>query len=230
MPGPRLPGDSFLANIWNNFSTIWREPIFAGVLSSIGKENGVPKRSADVKDESVRGFIARRWDERIADNLVSGLFHGIYAGDIRRLSAKSILPGPWRAEEKYESLTNSLFDAVFQKKSWVHCDDITLQMQLQDVEWAPNIKKGMRDCSVFTLRNGLGQLTNALVEQLESCENVEIKRSTIVHDITKVESSSSNNLQVSSSTYAPNSHPTNSQSRRLDTATPRMESEGGPVF
>lgn len=195
MPGPKQADESLIGAIWKNLITVLSEPVFAKVFSSVFNEPSVETRSKTVEDESVGAFVARRWDPALANNLVSALFHGIYAGDIWKLSAKSIMAGPWRMEIKYDNLFSSMYAGAVQRQSWGFCDDIALHMNLQEVEWDDKIKTGMRDCSVFTFKHGLGQLTEKMVERLEQRENVQILRSTTVRDIAR---DSDGNLKVRS--------------------------------
>ena len=60
-----------------------------------------PKRPDSMSDETVGSFLARRVDKRVADNIVSAVFHGIYAGDINQLSAKTLLSMAWQLEGRY---------------------------------------------------------------------------------------------------------------------------------
>lgn len=185
MPGGAPPGTSPLANLWSNLRSVWTEPVFENLLRGIVNDAGSEPRSSEIEDESVGAFITRRWAPEIANNLVSALYHGIYAGDIWKLSAKQLMAQPWRMETKYGDIASSLYDQVVNRRTWSFCDDVAMQVALQEVEWDDKIKNGMRDCSVFTLKHGLGQLTRALEQRLESKDNVSILRSTKVTDVTK---------------------------------------------
>lgn len=162
-----------------------REPIFNNAFSAIFNDARTDKRDSSVQDESVGDFISRRFHPDLAKNIVSALFHGIYAGDIWKLSAERILPNQWKMEEKYGDIVSSLYDSAWNKQSWNFCDDIYLHMTLQEIEWDERIRKGMESCSVFTFKHGLGQLTEALEKRLESKKNVIVKRDTNVSSIEK---------------------------------------------
>ena len=137
-------------------------------------------------DESVGSFISRRVSRSVADNLVSALFHGIYAGDIWKLSAKSILPLPWAREAKHGNLAGAAFGAMLQKTSWNFCDDIELQMRLQKGSWNTQLRDAIKNASVFTFRRGIAQLTEALEGRIMGKRNIKVKKSTKVTSIQKI--------------------------------------------
>lgn len=162
---------------------MFREPIFNNAFNAILNDAGTDKRDSSVQDESVGDFISRRFHPDLAKNIVSALFHGIYAGDIWKLSAERILPQQWRMEEKYGNIVSSLYEGAWKRQTWNFCDDMYLHMTLQEVDWDERIRKGMESCSVFTFKHGLGQLTEALERRLQSKDNVIINRDTNVSSI-----------------------------------------------
>lgn len=185
MPGPRQPGESLFGSLWRNILAIWSEPVFAKMFSSIVNEPSVETRPRSKEDESVGDFIARRFNKAIANNIASALFHGIYAGDVWKMSVRSILGGAWKMEMKFGSVIKSAA-AGMRGQIWGFCDDVTLQTVLQEVEWDDKIKAGMTDCSVFTFKHGLGTLTEALVDRLEQQKNVSILRKATIKDIERL--------------------------------------------
>lgn len=184
MPGP---GQKIFDALYN----IWSEPAFKGIFAGILKEATTDRRPDSLTDQSVGDFLARRVDKRIADNLASALFHGIYAGDIYQLSAKSILPIPWMREGKHGSLAAGAVQALTDKASWNFCDDIALQMKLQDTEFNPKIRDQVGNASVFTFKKGLGEISKQLERRLASrTDQVRLLRSTTVTNLTKDKDSS----------------------------------------
>lgn len=187
MPGP---GQS----PWNIFKALIDEPVFKGTISGALLEGFTPTRSPAMVDESVGSFISRRVCRSVADNLVSALFHGIYAGDIWQLSAKSILPLPWAREAKHGNLAGAAFAAMLSKTSWNFCDDIELQMRLQKGSWNTQLRNAIKTASVFTFRRGIAQLTEALEGRIMGKRNIKVQKSTKVTAIHKIAMSKS--LQV----------------------------------
>jgi len=57
-----------------------------------------------VHDESVAGFVRRKFGEDLLNNLVAPLISGIWAGDPEKLSLTSAFPSLRRAEERYGSV------------------------------------------------------------------------------------------------------------------------------
>ncbi len=84
-------------------------------------------------DESVYSFISRHFGEEVADNLVWPVLNGIYAGDPRKLSVKSVFPKLPEIENKYGSLIRGMLkERSFPKRR------------------------------IFTFQKGLGQLVKEL--------------------------------------------------------------------
>lgn len=180
MPGP---GTSLLSNVINLLS----EPVFKGSAWGCIKEyyTAAPKHPDAVDDESIGSFISRRFGSGPADNLASAIIHGIYAGDIYNLSARTILPGPWETELKIGSVlqgfylqqqpvypgngtSNDNFNKYLQVSGRrpVAADDVEL---IKDFNSRPAISdtlKAVRASSVFTFKGGIGELANRLEAKL----------------------------------------------------------------
>jgi oxygen-dependent protoporphyrinogen oxidase len=163
-----------------DFLALWRSGIMAGALGMI-KEPMQSQRPSMMNDETVGSFLARRVDKRIANNIVSAVFHGIYAGDIWQLSAKTLLSMAWQLEGKYGSALGGFFKMQNE-------DPRPMQMTLAhplDVEAAEAMNKefnledgyveNLKEASTFTFKNGLQQLYQALKTAVEKTGNVEIR-------------------------------------------------------
>jgi oxygen-dependent protoporphyrinogen oxidase len=180
MPGP---GVSFLENL----STLITEPIFHGVLLRAAMEILQPKVEG-LDDESVSSFISRRFGSPVVDNIVSAVLHGIYAGNVDQLSAKSILPMLWKAEQT----TGSLIRHMMTGDRYIPEKDVMLMKQLRkNMLNAHNIPphnmavvERIRKSSVFTFKTGIGQLANALEQALHQMPNVTIKMN---HPVSRLE-------------------------------------------
>jgi len=66
------------------------------------------RRDKSLDDESIWSFIERRFDAQIADNMVDPIFKGIVAGDVKNLSAASLLKAFWEYEAKYGSIAGGM--------------------------------------------------------------------------------------------------------------------------
>jgi len=180
MPGPGQ-------NLWSLLSRILTEPVFEGFFPGLFGEAFRDPRPANLEDESVGAFITRRVNANVANNLASALFHGIYAGNIWELSAKSILPLPWARELKHGGLVRAGSAALTTQKQWNFCDDVEIQGKLNDgtFTWDPVLRDKIKGCSVFTFRKGIGQLTESLEKALVKSGSVTINRSTSVSKVEK---------------------------------------------
>jgi oxygen-dependent protoporphyrinogen oxidase len=176
-----------------DFFALWRSGIMAGALGMI-KEPLQPPRPSTMNDETVGSFLARRVDPRIANNIVSAVFHGIYAGDVWQLSAKTLLSMAWQLEGKYGSALGGFFR--MQREDAQPGMQVTLAHPL-DVEAAEAMNEefdledayveNLKEASTFTFKNGLQQLYQALKLAVEKTGNVEIRTESPVLSTTPLE-------------------------------------------
>jgi oxygen-dependent protoporphyrinogen oxidase len=98
-----LPAASILG-IPTQWGPFIRTPLFswAGKLR-MGLELGIPRRAAD-DDESIGAFMERRFGREAKEYLAEPLLAGIHAGDVDRLSLRSLFPRFRDAERKHGSV------------------------------------------------------------------------------------------------------------------------------
>lgn len=187
---------SSISEILQSLSTLLTDPLFAGIWN-LPKELSVPARPRGVQDESVGDFISRRFGKDLADNIASAVFHGIYAGDIYRLSAKTVMPWLWYLEtvdrNEPSILLRVLFDLLhgIQRLPVTEVDHRfrstvshhTIPSPLPPIKRMPN-GAVFKKISVYTFRRGVGQLTSALEERLRKDKNITIVKSTPVTGLT----------------------------------------------
>lgn len=142
-----------------------------GVFSGLFAEPFRKRRSSDLDDESVGSFLARRFNKNLANNLVSAVLHGIYAGDVDKLSAKSLFPGLWRGEQVYGSLARSLFGG--RKEELLEDQLLRAELYRDNLD----ICARMGNASVYTFKKGIETLSLALARELEASPNVTIRTS-----------------------------------------------------
>lgn len=193
------PSRGLLANLWS-FMT---EPIYEGSLTAPLFELTHPKRAADLQDESVGSFFRRRvGTSKLGDNIVSAVLHGIYAGDIEQLSAKSLFPRLWDDEGKYGSISAALF-ARRNEPEVLETDFNVIRYAGQ--QWRTDVQKDSElakrieeigGSSVYSFKKGIGSLTEALENYLRMNPNVKIQTS---HPIDKLEYMESNRTVLVSS-------------------------------
>ncbi|MCJ1406170.1 oxygen-dependent protoporphyrinogen oxidase [Ptychographa xylographoides] len=190
MPGP---GSSFLDII----STMFSEPVFKGVLYGLLMEP-FRSRPEDLRDESVGAFISRRFGSDVADNIVSAVIHGIYAGDIYQLSAKSILGKLYKVEESYDTVLFGTYGESIRDDPLVPLREkqlmASLRSQTMQQDAGPLTELGIFDrikkSSVYTFKKGIGQLADALEATLNEIPNVTILKNTPIEALELVPGSS----------------------------------------
>ncbi|KAI9722817.1 MAG: oxygen-dependent protoporphyrinogen oxidase [Chrysothrix sp. TS-e1954] len=191
MPGP---GQSALSIL----QTLATEPIFDGTISTGLLEFFKDERPETLTDQSVGDFISRRFSARLANNLLSALYHGIYAGDIWKLSARSILPVQWNGEARYGSFLNGAFNMWLTESRYTFCDDLLAEIRQMHgtQQWPLEMAQKVKTCSVFTFRRGVGMLAEALERKLYANSNVSVQKSTNVQLLSGVPESSDIKVQT----------------------------------
>jgi oxygen-dependent protoporphyrinogen oxidase len=132
-------------------------PVLSGLFQSILKEPFRPKGIYD--DESIGSFVDRRLGHHITENLVSAIIHGVYAGDVYQLSAKSTLSTLWNAEQRGGSIVTGMLQNVFLKGN---------KRFVPESEEAKRFIESMANTRLYSFRNGMQTLVDRLVEQLKA--------------------------------------------------------------
>ncbi|KAJ3180839.1 oxygen-dependent protoporphyrinogen oxidase [Gaertneriomyces sp. JEL0708] len=148
-----------------------KTPALKGLLLSILREPFV--RPSTLKDESIHSFVQRRFGKNVADNLISALVHGIYAGNAKELSVKSCMPFLWDAEKRHGSVTRGLMAPPRP------ADMSTRKYKITDKEVLRFIRDIQSKSSIYTFRKGMQTLTDALRHTLEDSANVQIVRAEV---------------------------------------------------
>lgn len=131
------------------------------LISYLWNEFTAPKRSDQVEDESIWSFIARRLSPDVADNLVDPLFKGICGGDIKTLSAATMVKNFYEFEKEKGSIIKG---ALSRDKSH---ELLALEEQFKElVEQRENFKNQ----SVWRVETGMSDLINKMVEKLADNE------------------------------------------------------------
>ena len=175
IPGP---GSSLLQNI----SNVLFEPIFKGTISGALSEVTKPRRPGDLQDESVGSFLTRRFGSAITDNVVSAVFHGVYAGDIYKLSARAIVPSLWAIEWRNNSIMKGLLEQAFGGMQPIATSDLDVMKTLQSQPMSDKLE-AVKKSSVFTFKGGIGELADRLEAKLDESDNVLILDNTDVGQI-----------------------------------------------
>lgn len=155
-----------------------------------------PPRPPSLPDESVGSFISRRVGPDLANNIVSAVFHGIYAGDVWQLSMKSIQPMLWFMEGRHGSLTNALIEIWKNKTRFVQPSDIELIAELTAKPSMKSLRPVMEGSSVYTFKRGLGQLADQLQAMLRKTKNVHFKMNALISKLAHDEKSGGLNVST----------------------------------
>lgn len=174
------------------------EPISEGIAQALLAEPYVAIREPNVRDESVGDFLRRRFGQAVTDNLASAFFHGIYAGDLYKLSARTLLSKLWylegRDRENEPGILLQMLPSIFQRRNYLRRDHLFFPAVLNNDKLPrvrypshPTIMADMvsvlGQASVYTFKSGLGQVTASLADQLSDNPNVSIRTSFPVEDV-----------------------------------------------
>jgi oxygen-dependent protoporphyrinogen oxidase len=114
-------------------------------------------------DESVASFVRRHFGEAMLENVADPLLAGVYGGDSRALSVRSVLPRFFEMERQYGSLTRATLRAMRQRRKDRAKSSGTSPLDSGGTGAAPRNALPL----FMTLRDGLQQLTGKLVERLD---------------------------------------------------------------
>lgn len=192
LPRPHL---SLLANVKSMVNTLVNEPLFEGLAPGLLFEHFKPARPYEQwqEDESVASFLSRRFHPNLADNLTSAMMHGIYAGDIDKLSAQTLL-GPIRNLEDV-GVIFGLFSQAYEKTmtrrmdDFIACATMTPRDRVKNLQW--EILRMLKRGSTFTLKGGTQQLVERLEHVLKNTGKVKIMKNTEVSSISQMQDSNS---------------------------------------
>jgi oxygen-dependent protoporphyrinogen oxidase len=124
-------------------------------LLRMGAERFWPKSSSSCLDESLGSFFRRRFGVEAFDYLIEPLVAGIYAGDADEMSIEATFPRFRELEQQYGSVIKGM--RAVQAKAGI-------------VSKSP----GSPSSLFMTLRNGLGELVQTLIQRLTD-QGVQLK-------------------------------------------------------
>ncbi|KAL9113547.1 MAG: hypothetical protein Q9227_002285 [Pyrenula ochraceoflavens] len=192
LPGT-LPGASTLMNLSINARAVWQEELFKNFLPGLFHFAFRSKdvlRPNDVFDESVASFVTRIMNRDVADNLVSAVAHGIYAGDIEKLSARSVFSNLWALEARNygAGLARNMLDLALLGARYLPVYDLFLSHRtLKDVARgnASQSASPSEEISVFTFKDGLETLPKRLASEIKKSTRVELKTNYRIRSIAR---------------------------------------------
>ncbi|KAJ5720607.1 uncharacterized protein N7483_008541 [Penicillium malachiteum] len=195
-----MPGLSTYGNMKYILNTLRNEPVFDTVIPGILFESFKPPRTADQwsKDESIAEFISRRFTPEIADNLISAVMHGIYAGDIDKLSAQALLGRLRNMDDT--GIIRGMLDRLVMRKGSGLMDHQLFQHAAVDSrirypkpynELFKLIEKNIKHAATFSFKRGTQQLTDGLADALSKSPKVKVRTNSAVQSIRKIKFSDS---------------------------------------
>ncbi|KAJ5383517.1 Amine oxidase [Penicillium concentricum] len=199
LPAPK-PELSFGENL-DRFVNTMKEPLFNKLPSGIIKDIFAPSRHPTewAKDESIADFIGRRFGPNVADNLVSAVYHGVYAGDIDQLSAQTVLGSIRNLEGGIGGIggfvsggvTASLISRSISKTKTRNMDDF---MAIDVIAAGPELVRRQHDlevlaagASTFTFKRGVSQLIEALIASLEASGKISFRMNTEIKALSAID-------------------------------------------
>src|SRR3990167_2946474 len=108
------------------------------------------------KEETVEEFISRRFGREVLKNLIQPFLNGVYAGDVKKLSANAVFPRLKSLENNYKSIIlGSIFSSGF--------------------------KNSFKKLTLYSFKNGMETLPKEIHEQIKSkvtlnAKDIEITR------------------------------------------------------
>lgn len=170
----RLP-----SSLWSAIQATLRQPILRKIFAEVRNEWRVPRSNhlrTAIGDESVHAFFSRRFGPYTADTLVSALMHGIYAGDSRELSIKSVMPSLVVTEQTHGSLLRALFPRFLNLRYKASTHKNSDQAKQEDIQSRldPALVQQLRSTSIYSFPQGLAELTHALESELLTMPHVSI--------------------------------------------------------
>lgn len=178
-----------MLNFLRNTANFVTEPLLRELFTAAVREHWVPPRNASVEDESIGDFVSRRFSPEVADHIASAVGHGIFAGDIYKLSARALLPVAWKYE-MYEGRVTGTLVMPGPGERVAPSDGVEYMRTLireRGGLTAQGIRRFGSGSSVLTAKDGMGQIADSLEGALNGMGNVKVRTGTEVQRIWKKE-------------------------------------------
>ncbi|KZT25657.1 Protoporphyrinogen oxidase [Neolentinus lepideus HHB14362 ss-1] len=167
-----LPGRNGLAQLPSSFTSLLTSPLSWLIVPAIAREPfKASNRPNGATDESFDSFLSRRFGPEFARCLGSALVHGVYAADSRQLSTRAAFPSIWIAEERGNG---SIIQGFLRNTG-------TSEEPTYDLG---TIEATMKGVSVYSFKNGMYSLVDALLKALNSRPNVRLLPNTAITSLT----------------------------------------------
>ncbi|EST08978.1 Amine oxidase [Kalmanozyma brasiliensis GHG001] len=194
------------SSISSLLSALVKLPFLRSIIPGVLREARVPSRFARprsesasekqrlqqrewIEDESVDSFVSRRFGKGLAENLISAVIHGIYAGDTRRLSVRAVLPFLWEAERVHGGVLRSMLPIKRNKShralpAQEAAVKAAKEERLQQIEkeLGKEIVDSFKSVSVYSFPEGVQEIVQALESRLAE-SGVQVRKGDAVQSI-----------------------------------------------
>lgn len=172
------------SSLRETFTFLRHTPLLYGAKLRALKDLFIPARSPSVNDESVESFISRRLGKKISERVFSAMLRGIYAGDISKLSARSVA----RLSKLYylERAEHMGIIGAIASGSMKYLDSYPNEALKRLFRSLISSENSGVDCSRFSILGfpeGIQTLPKAIADDLSSRKNVRIHLDTTVSNI-----------------------------------------------
>lgn len=168
-----------LVQVPNSFALMVKfffSDVTLGVPTSILREPfGKTKNSTE--DESIRSFIKRRFGSpALADNIISAVMHGIYSGDVSKLSVKATMPSLAKLEQEHGSIFKAMWLKMRAKKAETTLNPVLVEYEklISPQANLPEVSQSLKKYPIMRLASGLQIFPTALAAYLQKQPNVQI--------------------------------------------------------
>ncbi|KAI5965464.1 HEM14 [Candida theae] len=154
------------------------------LISGLIKEPFVKSSS---HDETVEQFFRRRFGSTVlTENVASAIIHGVYAGDIGKLSIKSVMPFLKDIETQSGSVIKHVFKSMIKSKK-PNKSPPSVELELYEKLISPQanlptLQSNLKSFPMIKLKNGMETLPKYLAQYLEYNTNTEIHYDTPVNE------------------------------------------------
>ncbi|KAJ7913896.1 hypothetical protein B0H13DRAFT_2232236 [Mycena leptocephala] len=159
----KIPGPS-ISFLWSELRYFIQQGISFDLYRGWNRPQGV-------LDESLESFLTRRGHPTTARVLGSALVHGIYAADARLLSVRAAFPKLWELEEKGNG---RVLWGVLRRSRQEKQEEKDKEEAERKRYQLGNVMKLMDGVSVYSFRDGIGTLADALSRSILKNPNVRI--------------------------------------------------------
>ncbi|CCH60941.1 hypothetical protein TBLA_0D04450 [Henningerozyma blattae CBS 6284] len=184
-----LDTNNRLIQVPNSLKTLLKfsfNPLGKGLYKSLigeWKRNGPANPQMD---ESVASLLTRRFgSDQISKNIMSALYRGIYAGDVKALSAQRTCNRMFLNDRKYGSFTKAIWNNIFHKKSKKEIDpsnspllnprlSIYQKAFHRDKTKIHELANTLKNYPLLGFKNGIETFPKLVRQYLEKSSNVNI--------------------------------------------------------